>query len=96
MTDITPADDDGTPTVRPLAELRTTGLLWLINRTVLHPRGYALGFDLDADGNAVGWVLLGDGTESWNYDESVDENELFRNVEALFASLRPDDREGHT
>lgn len=51
--------------VRPFREIRDAGLLWLINTTVFHPRGYALALAFDADGNATGWKLLGDGTEPW-------------------------------
>lgn len=77
---------------RPFAELREHGLLWLINRTVFHPRGYALAVHVADDGETVtGWSMQGDGTESWNYAESVDEDESFRAVEAFLASLRPQD-----
>lgn len=54
-------------TPRPFEDLRTTGLLWLINTTVFHPRGYALGLDLDADGKAISWTLMGDGEEPWQF-----------------------------
>lgn len=67
---------------RPLSELRESGLLWLINRTVLHPRGFALA--LVVDGNeVVGWQLLGDGTEPWSFGD--DETDLFARVEALLS-----------
>lgn len=52
---------------RPFAELRETGLLWLINRTVFHPHGFALALHVDSDGNATGWELLGDGSEPWTF-----------------------------
>lgn len=32
-----------TADLRPWSDLRDSGLLWLINTTVLHPRGYAMG-----------------------------------------------------
>jgi hypothetical protein len=76
-------------TPRPFAEMRDHGLLWLINRTVFHPRGYALALHVDDDGTTViGWSMLGDGTEPWNYVESVDEDESFHAVESFLASLR--------
>lgn len=50
---------------RPFAELSDTGLLWLINRVVLHPRGFALGLVKDENGDATGWALVGDGSEPW-------------------------------
>ena len=68
-------DNDGMPSSglppdlpRPFAELRDTGLLWLINRQVFHPRGYALALHW-ADGDVVGWSLLGDGTTPWNFED---------------------------
>lgn len=57
---------------RPFEDLRTTGLLWLINTTILHPRGYALALHFDDDGNATGWSLMGDGTERWAFAEDGD------------------------
>jgi hypothetical protein len=72
---------------RPLAELRAHGLLWLINRTVFHPRGYALGFDVDDTGDVTGWVLYGDGTEPWKYATEIDEDDLFARAEAFLSSL---------
>lgn len=64
---------------RPFAQLRDSGLLWLINRTVFHPRGFALGFVL-RDGEAIGWTLQGDGTEPWTF--TAPEDQHFQNAEA--------------
>lgn len=65
---------------------RDDGVLWLINATVFHPRGFALG--MKADGTDP--VLLGDGTEPITYHPtdppSIDER--FAAVEALFARAR--------
>jgi hypothetical protein len=52
---------------RPFRELRTTGLLWLINATTFHPRGYALALHLDENGDVTGWSILGDGSEPWYF-----------------------------
>lgn len=70
---------------RPFDELRETGLLWLINRVVLHPRGYALAIHVDEAGAATGWSLLGDGTEPWSFSpaESERENALFVKLKEL-------------
>lgn len=46
---------------RPV-DLHDSGLLWLINRCVFHPRGYALGVN-----GAGQTVLLGDGTEPYAF-----------------------------
>lgn len=56
--------------VRPWEELITTGLLWLINASVLHPRGYALGLVIGPDG-IKGWRLLGDGSKPWRFDDDT-------------------------
>lgn len=60
---------------RPWSELRSTGLLWLVNRQVFHPRGFALALVADAaTGEIKGWRLLGDGREPWRFDGSEDEH----------------------
>lgn len=76
---------DERPPVRPWSELRDSGLLWLINRCVLHPRGYALTL-VFRDGEAVGWYLQGDGREVWQM--AGDEDDEFSRAEA---TLRPAD-----
>lgn len=48
---------------RQEVDMRADGLLWLINRCVFHPRGYALALDVEKGR----WFLLGDGTEPWNF-----------------------------
>lgn len=59
---------------RDFAEFLDTGLLWLINTTVFHPRGYSLAIKVDKDsGTAVGWNLLGDGTEPWTFGDDCDD-----------------------
>lgn len=68
---------------RPLTDLSATGLLWLINRVVFHPRGFALFLAVD-DGQVTGWGLHGDGTEVWHFADAAREDRHFANVEALF------------
>lgn len=68
-----------TDKVRPFSELRDSGLLWLINRTVFHPRGYAFCLVIQ-DGEAVGWQMLGDGSEPWTL--GVEELDQFTAAEA--------------
>lgn len=48
---------------RKPVSLTEDSLLWLINRQVFHPRGYALAYD-DATKE---FVLLGDGEEPWTF-----------------------------
>ncbi|MFJ5037996.1 hypothetical protein [Streptomyces parvulus] len=64
---------------RPFEQLRETGLLWLINRVVFHPRGLALALHLDADGLAYGWSLVSnlDG-EPWQFDPATDNDGYVR------------------
>lgn len=54
------------PAARPWSELRDSGLLWLINRVVFHPRGFAFGLVWE-DGQLVGWALRGDGSQPWEF-----------------------------
>jgi hypothetical protein len=58
---------------RSLVELATSGLLWLINASVFHPRGYALALVPDDDGNYTTWQLHGDGSRPWQFDMTLAE-----------------------
>lgn len=66
---------------RPFSELRDSGLLWLINRAVLHPRGYAIALHVDGEGEVTGWSLLGDGSEPWTFEDGPDQRDAFRRAE---------------
>lgn len=66
-------EKEGALPVRPFEELSPSGLLWLINRVVFHPRGYALGLIPDEEGDIVGWKLLGDGRAPWGMGDEEDE-----------------------
>lgn len=72
---------------RPLEDLRESGLLWLINRVVFHPRGFAIALHIRG-GKAVGWELLGDGSEPWQYADEVDERDALTRAEATLAAER--------
>lgn len=72
---------------RPLIDLSNTGLLWMINRNVFHPRGYALGLSLDENLEVNGWVINGDGTEPYTFDIESDK-ECFAEAEAFLAGLK--------
>ena len=69
-------------------DLRADGVLWLINRTVFHPRGFALAIDPETRDLS----LLGDGTEPWQYAEAMTDTEdaLFAAAEALLQRARVD------
>jgi hypothetical protein len=53
---------------RPFAELADSGLLWLVNAAVFHPRGYALALVRER-GEVTGWTLLGNGSEPWRFGD---------------------------
>lgn len=70
---------------RPFAGLRDSGLLWLINRTALHPRGLALALHLDEHGQAYGWSLVTNAEgEPWQFDPATD-NDGYQRAEATIA-----------
>ena len=72
--------------VRTWEELSTSGLLWLINRVVFHPRGFALGV-VKIGGEVVGWRLLGDGREPWGFD--LPEDDLFAAAQRTLTPEEP-------
>lgn len=72
---------------RPFSELSDSGLLWLINTSVLHPRGFALALVLDDSGNATGWQLLGDGREVWMFGEEM--HDQFDAIQQTLARKEP-------
>jgi len=74
-----------------LEYLAHSGLLWLINRTVFHPIGFALVLVQEPDGAAVSIQILGDGTEPISFDEE-DDFESFRTVQATLRELRASSR----
>lgn len=83
-----PHPEPGAP-ARSFAQLRDTGLLWLINRVALHPRGLALALHCDGEGQAYGWSLLtSDDGEPWWYDVATDTQGYTRAEETLAAALQ--------
>lgn len=87
MSDTDPRPVEPCETPRPFADLRETGMLWLVNRTVFHPRGFALALAIDDAGKAIGWELHGDGREVWRFDEEADDA-AFRRASAFLAASR--------
>ena len=72
---------------RPLRELSESGLLWLINATVFHPRGFALALSMDTTtGEVTGWDIVGHGQSPWRYAGDMDDR--FDAAEATLASYR--------
>lgn len=70
-------------------DVRDDGLLWAINAALLHPRGFALGWDADN-----GFFLYGDGDEVYMYAEEVFEaiDERFKQFERLLERARVHNR----
>lgn len=70
-------------------DLRATGLLWLINATVFHPRGFALAISEDNK-----FEVFGDGGERWCFSDVADwpegegPDDRFLAVEAFFNERR--------
>lgn len=78
-------------------DLHNNGLLWLINRSVFHPRGHALGHTPGTDQ----FTLVGNGLEPWRFASAadliasggdpanaVDEDASYRAAESIFAQAR--------
>lgn len=62
------------------------GVLWLINRVVFHPRGFALA-RIRTPNQPDQWALAGDGREPWTFNED-DDDASFAAVEALLDRAR--------
>lgn len=74
---------------RPFSELRPTGLLWLINTTVFHPRGYALALHYENPaGEPTGWSIEGDGTEPWVFLDSDQTPEGMTSIDECFRAVK--------
>lgn len=71
---------------RSFDEMVETGVLWAINRTLFHPRGYALTFHYDAVNDLTGWSVQGDGTEAWSFTEETDD-EKFAEFESFLQEV---------
>lgn len=78
-------NDDRKQQPRPFDEMSDEGLLWLINRTCFHPRGFALAFHKEDDGTVSGWSMMGDGSEVWTFSEQADDED-FAKVQAFLAA----------
>lgn len=63
--------DHHDPDIRELGDLVGSGLLWLINTALLHPRGYAMTLHYEAQGYCIGWSIQGDGGEPWKFGDDT-------------------------
>lgn len=78
-----PVRDGDEERVRPLDELRSSGVLWYINRVCFHPRGYALALAYGGAGEVIGWNIEGDGSEIWSFTASDDDAKFAKIKELL-------------
>lgn len=78
---------------RPLTDLTSSGLLWLINRTTFHPRGLALALWMDeSGGRLLGWRLVrADSGEPFEFPADVDRDGYQRAEATLRAALRDEE-----
>lgn len=81
--DTTASDDE---LMRPFLDLTDSGLLWLVNAVVFHPRGVALALRVNLAGEAIGWQLMGDGTEPWSFAPGPDVDAKFAAANATIAA----------
>lgn len=87
---ITVSADESDGPVRSWDELRTSGALWLINSSAFHPRGAAIAICHDADGEPVGWMLVGQSAgsdEPWMFENTPDVHEKYRAINAEIAAV---------
>lgn len=85
------------PAPRTFEDLRTSGLLWAVNKVLLHPRGFALALHFPEGATLqqieahevepIGWTLAGTGAEVWQFAPDMDD-EGFAAFEALLADHR--------
>ena len=57
-----------------IRSFRESGLLWLVNTSVMHPRGYAISVTYDKDGHPVGMSIEGDGSEPWCFGMDAEDS----------------------
>lgn len=71
--------------VARLRKFHADGLLYLVNTSVLHPRGFALTLHVDDEtGDPIGLSVSGDGTEPWCFgDELGNVVERYHSAERL-------------
>lgn len=70
----------------PISALSDTGILWLINRTVFHPRGFALSLMRNKDGTVSSWNIKGTGKDVFVFNAEDDALHFAQVIEFL-ASL---------
>lgn len=72
------ADEDAQR--KALKAFRDEGLLWMVNTAILHPRGFALGIQIDDDGEPVG-LTIAQHTDDYWYFQPGEFDDVFANYE---------------
>lgn len=87
--------DDSDPTLvppelRPLHELADSGLLWLINACVFHPRGLAFSIQIDPESpEEEGWTLLSaDEGEPYMFADTPEIHDRYRKANETLEEAR--------
>jgi hypothetical protein len=79
--------------LQALNTLPESGLLWLINRVVFHPRGLALALYQEEGGEITGWQMLAaDEGEPFSFSNRDDETGYRRAEATLRAALTRKER----
>lgn len=60
-------------TIYSFSELEKSGLLWMINRYIFHPRGFTFGLVPNDKGEITGWAILGHGKECYKFTPEMDD-----------------------
>lgn len=86
--------------VYPMTDFRGRGVLWMLNRVVFHPRGFAIGLHWADDVTVeqieanevepIGFSIQGDGKEVWAFGQEPDwsEDAPFAVFEAMLDEAR--------
>lgn len=83
-----------TPRTRSWHDFRSSGLLWLINRVVFHPRGRAVALAYNDKDECIGWQLLGDGTTVWSFHHEEEKTLFVAAERTLRVDKKPEEKEG--
>lgn len=71
---------------RPFSDFIDEGLLYLVNAAAFHPRGYSLALHRDLETReVVGWSLMGDGNEVFQFADCEHLDDVFAKAQALLA-----------
>lgn len=85
---VVPGTEDWWTDTKSFGDLRERGVLWAINRYIFHPRGFALAYGKDEQGEYFRVFVKGDGATVGFEKDSDDEGK--RQFEEWLYYLRAD------